>query len=236
MWSRVDRLGAVLCLMMVFLVFSCKKGEDVNPVICPHVSVHEGEFVDGRDCQVYPTVTINGTTWMAANLNYVDEDIELLGTWCYDNLEQNCDRNGRLYNWLAAMNGDQEGGQCLCADGWHLPTDEEWQQLERDLGMTDAVAKAIGERGTDQGDQLKIPADCLSNPNCGSSGMNCRFSGLRLANNQFTAIGSEAYYWSSTQDQYGGALGRGVKTISPKIERVIYGKTQAFAIRCVKNQ
>lgn len=223
----------IFCLL---LTLSCGKNDDSNPIPCPHISLQEGEFVDSRDCQVYPMVTVNGNTWMAANLNYIDDSLEGLGAWCYDDNPENCEHFGRLYNWLTAMNGDVEGGQCLCPDGWRLPSDEDWQVLERDLGMTDAVAKAIGERGTDQGDQLKAIGECFNNPNCGASGLNCAFSGLRLANNQFTAKASEAYFWTSTQDQYGGALGRGVKTISPKIERVIYGKTQAFSIRCVKNQ
>jgi uncharacterized protein (TIGR02145 family) len=37
---------------------------------------------------------------------------------------------GRLYNWFE-MNDDRG----LCAQGWHIPSDDEWKELELEIGM-----------------------------------------------------------------------------------------------------
>jgi uncharacterized protein (TIGR02145 family) len=63
---------------------------------------------------------------------------------------------GALYNWYTVKTGK------LCPTGWHVPSDDEWKQLEMTLGMTQAEADSwwgedcfdIG-RGTDQGTQMK---------------------------------------------------------------------------------
>jgi len=39
-------------------------------------------------------------------------------------------KNGALYNWYTVKTGK------LCPTGWHMPSDEEWKQLEMALGMT----------------------------------------------------------------------------------------------------
>ncbi len=74
-------------------------------------------LTDPRDGQTYPTVNINGLTWMAKNLNYATQD-----SWCYLELPALCAKAGRLYTWEAAGNA--------CPPGWRLPSDEEWSALE----------------------------------------------------------------------------------------------------------
>jgi uncharacterized protein (TIGR02145 family) len=89
--------------------------------------------------KTYKTVKIGTQIWMAENLNYNAE-----GSLCYDNLESNCDKYGRLYNWAIAMDFEEKcntelciscpdwgcgGSQIsklnhkgICPVGWHLPT------------------------------------------------------------------------------------------------------------------
>ncbi|HJL63679.1 MAG TPA: FISUMP domain-containing protein, partial [Candidatus Marinimicrobia bacterium] len=53
---------------------------------------------------------------------------------------------GNLYNWYAV---DDDRG--VCPDGWHVPTDEEWIELEMFLGMSWEEAIGTGlDRGTDE--------------------------------------------------------------------------------------
>jgi len=71
---------------------------------------------DSRDGQSYPIVTIGAQTWMAKNLNY------LTGASSCAKDDEDCQKYGRLYDWYTA--------QKACPDGWHLPNDQEWAQLE----------------------------------------------------------------------------------------------------------
>ena len=41
----------------------------------------------------------------------------------YDNDESHDESYGKLYNYKAVQEGN------LCPEGWHVPTDEDWQQL-----------------------------------------------------------------------------------------------------------
>jgi len=81
-----------------------------------------GSLTDSRDGKIYRTITVNGKTWMATNLN-LDED----GSRCYaENTGANnaaCDRDGRLYGW--------EMAQDICPAGWHLPNVAEWESLAK---------------------------------------------------------------------------------------------------------
>jgi uncharacterized protein (TIGR02145 family) len=86
------------------------------------------EDVYDVDGNIYKTVKIGGQVWMAENLKTRHSFGE---SWCYNNQEHFCERYGRLYNWEAVMNGSVEpGGQGICPDGWHVPTDAEWYILE----------------------------------------------------------------------------------------------------------
>ena len=100
-------------------------------------------LLDKRDGQVYKTTKIGEQVWMAENLNFKTsggnaDDLE--GSLCLENKAENCEEFGRLYNWNAAMDIPQEyesarylvledSRQGICPGGWHLPQDQEWQQM-----------------------------------------------------------------------------------------------------------
>ena len=100
-------------------------------------------LLDERDGTVYRVVKIGNQIWMAENLKYKTEGgnaDDLEGSLCLGNKAENCDVQGRLYNWNAAMDIPQEyesarwlkidyPRQGICPGGWHLPTDDEWQKL-----------------------------------------------------------------------------------------------------------
>ena len=70
----------------------------------------------------------------------------------FDEIEVLIALYGLYYNWHAVT--DQRG---LCPVGWHVPSDEEWQELEMEMGMTAQDAGSTGWRGEDQnvGGKLK---------------------------------------------------------------------------------
>jgi len=93
--------------------------ESYNPLTlyCSNGTVKDYDsIIDARDDKKYKVTTIGIQTWMAENLNYAADSSE-----CYDNEPANCATFGRLYNW--------ETAKVACPSGWHLPNDDEWNEL-----------------------------------------------------------------------------------------------------------
>ena len=87
-------------------------------------------MTDDRDGQVYRTVEIGEQTWMAENLNYETDD-----SYCYNDNSSNCTKYGRFYLWDAAASA--------CPNGWHLPTNSEWETLFEAVGGRSVAGKAL---------------------------------------------------------------------------------------------
>lgn len=186
-----------------------------------------GEVVVDYDGNVYQTVTIGSQVWMAENLNvthypdgtlipYVSSD----GAWAnldhtdegmcwYNNDDALRATYGSLYTWETATYGTTGGSesnpsgiQGVCPDGWHLPSDAEWKQLEMYLGMSQSEADKTGHRGTDEGGKLKEAGYThWASPNEGatnSSGFNGLPGGFRQANDFFKTIYEDASFWTTT--------------------------------------
>lgn len=95
------------------------------------------------DNNVYPTVLIGDQCWIAQNLKTVhnptipDELIE--DRFCYNVYCFGAE--GAHYTWHAAMNGSEgatgpyEEIQGICPDGWHIPTQKEWEDLDSLLSI-----------------------------------------------------------------------------------------------------
>ena len=86
------------------------------------------------------------------------------------------DTYGALYTWAAVMNGEASsnnnpsGVQGVCPDGWHLPSDTAWKELEMYLGMSQAQADGTFIRGTDEGGKMKETGTTHWNsPNTGAT-------------------------------------------------------------------
>jgi uncharacterized protein (TIGR02145 family) len=192
-------------------------------------------FTDTRNNRTYKTALIGNKCWMAENLN-VGQLINIstqqtnngtIEKYCYDNNEENCSTYGALYQWDEAMNYSGSGGSPgICPEGWHLPTDQEWQQMEISLGMsaTDAALSNTW-RGTDQGTQMAVG---------GSSHYDALYSGRSVPGFGFTALTTYEYVWTS--DASGGnAWRRCLSTVDPKVGRYnTFPKSYGMSVRCVK--
>jgi uncharacterized protein (TIGR02145 family) len=168
-------------------------------------------LTDSRDGQTYSLVEIGTQCWMAENLNYST------GTnWCFDNNPSNCVTYGRLYDWHTAISA--------CPDGWHLPSDSEWQVLVDYLGG-DAVA----------GGKMKTVSG-WSTPNAGAtneSGFSALPGGNRLGN--FNELGIQGYWWTGTAVDADFAWYRSIYYGLTGVGRTDYYKTAGFSCRCVKD-
>ena len=120
---------------------------------------HSYEFLlDERDCQVYRTITIGSQTWMAQNLNYASVNGNMdykKGSFCYDDVEENCDTYGKIYSWTASADmpstystskfvsekRNEEKYQGACPAGYHIPQYEEVVTLLTYAGSSDNARK-----------------------------------------------------------------------------------------------
>ena len=228
-----------------------------------------GTLTDERDGKSYKTVQIGSQTWMAENLNYYkssDRSLDNGRAVCYDNLDSNCDKYGRLYTWSAAM--DTARTECgykaktcnpktlppqgICPDGWHLPTNDDWNQL----------FIAVGEKGTDSkwstrllgigqnigGKMLKSTTDdWIRSNNMGECsddvlgrdafGFSALPSGERADNKFFSNLKSRALFWSATEDERDNASAHIVYMdwAESKIGHMVWPKNMSYSIRCVKD-
>lgn len=148
------------------------------------------DYVD-YDGNVYKTVQIGEQVWMAENLrvtHYNDgEPIQTrmsLGTsrWggipvgMYSDLgdfhleddysEIEADAFGKNYNWYA-VDSDK-----LAGEGWRVPSDEDWMELEAFIGMSSEELDDFGWRGTNQGAKLAGRAGLWAGMNC----FNCEYT------------------------------------------------------------
>lgn len=155
-------------------------------------------FTDSRDDQSYETVKIGNQCWMAENLNIgtrIDGSSSqsnniTIEKHCYDNSEDNCNVYGGLYQWNEMMGYNTTAGiQGICPDGWHLPTDAEWEALTIYLGGESEAGGKMKEAGTSH----------WMDPNIGatnSSGFTALPGGYGLGG--FGSESNEGYWWSSS--------------------------------------
>ncbi|MBN1252472.1 MAG: fibrobacter succinogenes major paralogous domain-containing protein [Bacteroidales bacterium] len=170
-------------------------------------------LLDIRDSSNYKTVTIANQVWMAQNLNFKTDK-----SWCYNKKAENCKVFGRLYNWDAAITA--------CPAGWHLPSDQEWKQLETYLGMAEAdLDKYDKWRGTDQGSKLL---------NDTTLGFNILLGGYRNPPANNNLINIQAFFWTSTE-QNGVAWYRQFYKDSKQVFRRTRPKSWSFSVRCIKD-
>lgn len=206
--------------------------------------------VTDYDGNVYQTVRIGDQWWMAENLkvtHYRNGDTiqKVTGTsewgnlstgaYCeHDNDSSAVDTYGRLYNWFAV--DDARG---IAPEGWHVPTDDDWKQLEMYLGMSQAEADGYLWHGTNEGDKLKETgtAHWLA-PNFGATdevGFTALPGAERGRDGAFSALGITAYFWASDETNATEAWSRHLLYTRSDIYRYDYVKVNGFSVRCVKD-
>lgn len=220
-----------------------------------------GTFIDSRDNTEYSWVQIGSQTWMAENLKYLPSVVghetgSNSEAYCYvygydgtsisaAKATENYATYGVLYNWTAAMNGAESsdanpsGVQGICPDGWHLPSDAEWKQLEMYLGMSETDVNSTGWRGTVEGGKLKEAGTThWADPNAGAnneSGFTALPGGSRNYYGDFGGIRSHGYWWSSTEDSTHSAWGRSLLYYHSNVNRYNYNKSLGFSVRCLRD-
>jgi len=202
-------------------------------------------LVDMRDGQSYATVEINEQCWMAENLNYgtmistgnYQNNNEIPEKYCLNNSTSFCDELGGLYMWGEMMNyTSTPGGQGICPDGWHVPTDSEWFALENFADASISNPNATGWRGSIGGKKLKStqtgsPYNWTSNPGTDDYGFTARPGGYRNTSGYSSGIGTNTAFWTSTPN-HNRELYYGYNAIYRSTSSSHYF---GFSVRCVKD-
>jgi uncharacterized protein (TIGR02145 family) len=196
-------------------------------------------LTDPRDGKEYATILIENHWWMAENLNVgarinhnvLPEDDGIMQKYCYNDLEAYCDTFGGLYQWKEAMKYEKEGKQGICPDGWHIPTDENWKELEFAAGMNEYLIDQEDCRGN-EGNFLEMQ---------GGSGFDVQMTGTVLPDGTSAFLGEYCDFWTSSKVRMEGYIdtsywAREFKESASCIKRNgLYINENAFSIRCVKN-
>jgi uncharacterized protein (TIGR02145 family) len=230
-----------------------KDSEGLTDSTTNQISVLDSIITD-VDGNTYKTVKIGNQWWMAENLivthynngdaipNVSDEQEWYSlseGAYCnYLNDENNVATYGRLYNWYA-LNDSRN----IAPTGWHVASDDEWKTLERYLGMSGADANAIGWRGTDEASKLKESGTIhwqISNTGTNASGFSALPGGQRIGaydwmEESFNRMGSNAFFWTSTEGNSSVAFERHMVSHSSQVARYSFNKHSGYSVRCVRD-
>lgn len=231
--------------LIMFMMFACTEKSDEELFKVEETS---GTFVDARDNREYKWVKIGEQIWMAENLAYLPAvspseceiaDAPHYYVYGYNGADVNVAKStlnyseyGVLYNWQAA--------KASCPEGWHLPTDAEWKELEIELGMTiEQVNEHVSPfyRGTDQGARMKTNRGWHNNGNGNNvSGFSGLPGGFRFCNGNYSYIESFGYWWSSTDGLTSSAWGRGLGYNNGSVIRNSFNKENGLCVRCIKDK
>jgi len=187
---------------------------------------HEATTVTDIEGNVYHTVQIGNQCWMKENLRvtmFADSTPIPIGAY-YTSLEPHyyddstsyipLEDRGYLYNWAAAMReaasstAVPSGVQGICPEGWHLPSEAEWEVLKNYVssqpeyicgGNLNNIAKALASTlwwenysGTcNPGDQSVYPNNATD------------FGAVPAGTFMiygYNDVGIYAHFWSSTEN------------------------------------
>jgi uncharacterized protein (TIGR02145 family) len=215
----------------------------VNEPLIPD-QTNSGTFIDSRDGHEYRWIKIGTQIWMLENLAYLPQvspskegspskPVYYVYGYNGTNISDakssaNFQTYGVLYNWEAAKNS--------CPEGWHLPSDNEWKQLETELGMSQKQANTIGSRGAEAGKTIKAAGGWNKSGNgINESGFSALPGGGRYGDLSFGNIGSNGFWWSSSEGESAFAWGRGLGSSSSEIYYGANYKENGYSVRCVRD-
>ena len=121
------------------------------------------EIIQGLPCPGIPTVDYEGKTyhtvligdqcWLKENLNVGT----IVNVWnhtnngivekrCFEDNPENCEKFGGLYYWNELMQYTKaEKAQGICPDGWHIPSQDEYNELTNYVNGNANSLKAVDE-------------------------------------------------------------------------------------------
>ena len=217
--------------------------------------------IDGNQ---YQTVLLGKQCWMRQNLRvtrYADGTPLVLTTqntlteygYFFPNGDASlADRYGLLYTWPTAMRGHEtseavpSGVQGICPDGWHLPSNYEWMDLEDAVGYNEAlrcgtdvnyVAKAMASKEGWNTNVEDVPQPCSILEDVSANdkaGMDVLPAGLCFMG--FYGYGTETGFWTASDGSPETSPIHRFYGPNATVEINCTPKEAGASVRCVKNE
>ena len=158
----------------------------------------------------------DGRRWMVANL-----DVPVAGSYCFDDVDTNCRRYGRMYTWEAAQTACRALGA-----GWRLPTDDDWRGLAKQYG-------GIHGDGTDGGTAAYAALRVG-----GTSGFDAVLGGNRdERDGRYARLEAHGFYWTASVGEAGHARFYNFGSGGRALYRQESGSVgMAISVRCVSGE
>ena len=232
----------------------------------------DSKTVTDYDGNVYNTVLIGTQCWMKENLrttHYADGwpieasssvSSSTVAYYYYpNNNASNVEIYGLLYNWKALMrdsdfsNSTPSGVQGVCPDGWHVPSNGEWNQLTtyvnnqyeyRCNGQANTYAKALADSigwNYNAGFADQYPCNIASGEGVNNgTGFSARAAGY-CNGFSYLYFGTDFFCWSTSQIPGQGTtfcskFKLNYRSLSSELGSLsMQGKTQGFSVRCLRD-
>lgn len=207
--------------------------------------------ISDAEGNTYLTIKIGDQEWMAEDLrtksfnsglpiNNIEDDDEWSMTTepAYCMYQNNQDAIGVLYNYYVIEHFEE-----IAPVGWHIPSDDEWKELEAYIGMDATDIDALGWRGESEGDALKISQDSLQSWSVTDNtwgtddyGFGAKGAGSRFFKGQFGVPGQRqaGFWWTNTASPK-FAFFRHLDYKKSGIFRYNGSYNYGFSIRCIKD-
>jgi uncharacterized protein (TIGR02145 family) len=116
-----------------------------------------------------------------------------------------------------------------------VATDDDWKDLEKNMGMDTTIAKLFGPRGTSEGDKIKGSGWSSDDNATNESGFSAYPGGYRSIDGTYYDQGSMEGYWTVTSEK--GSLSAIERRLysGSQIYRTYSYKRTGYAVRCVKD-
>jgi len=210
-------------------------------------------FVKDIEGNSYKTIQIGNQIWMAENLKatkYNDgtkiPEIQDPAIWlttkesalCFSQTQNTIDSEKKeiLYNWFAVSS------EKLCPMGWHVPSDQDWMILEKEVGLAEDLIQTVGARGwgskidgklkSAEKGLWQVDRDYYSN----ETGFTAVPGGYRTHTGTFQFQKQFAYWWSSSSESENFAWKRNLSYYRDIINRNTMLKNSGLCVRCIQDQ
>ncbi len=201
-----------------------KQQSEILEIFSPRPGTENtGFFEDSRDNIAYTWVRVGNQTWMAENVRHATN------SHIVPKVDQSEGSTaGYLYNYSDAKE--------ICPPGWHLPSDAEWLDLERSIGLENSEINSLGDRTAgNPGIQLKSK-EFWNDEGFGVDryGLNIQPSGYVTQKGKVVKTATSSYFWTSSSTIF-GILIRSLRSDSNGISRGLVGRHRFQSVRCLKD-